>query len=129
MRYILYTDDDESQLRTIKISFEALYSNEFEVFTANNGNECLKILKEGLIPDVILLDMMMPEMSGIEIIENIKDNPEWKNIPIILLTGISEEKIKEIGETLADDFFEKPIEIERLKIMIEKVINKKTILH
>ncbi|HEC89862.1 MAG TPA: response regulator, partial [Thermoplasmatales archaeon] len=83
-RKIMIVDDDENNNISFKIGFENRY-NDYEVITAESGSECLKMLEEEKIPDVILLDIMMPGMSGWELYDRIKGNPTWKNIPIIFL--------------------------------------------
>lgn len=71
-----------------------------EVKIAKNGEEGLAMLKEGA-PDLILLDIMMPVMGGIEMLEELKKNGEWKNIPVILLTNVGEkdsiQKVQSLG--------------------------------
>lgn len=61
-----------------------------EVIITQNGEEGLNVLKENL-PDLILLDIIMPVMGGIEMLEEIKKREEWKKIPVILLTNIGEK--------------------------------------
>ncbi|MCX6765719.1 MAG: response regulator [Candidatus Moranbacteria bacterium] len=67
----------------------------FAIMVAENGMEAIKRLEEQL-PDLILLDIIMPYMDGIEVLKKIKEKKEWKNIPVILLTNLSEkEKVEE----------------------------------
>ena len=76
----------------------------FEVIIAVNGLEAIKRLEE-TVPDLILLDILMPYMDGLEVLKKIKVNPEWMNIPIILLTNLSEKEKMEEALTLgANDF-------------------------
>lgn len=71
-----------------------------EVIIAQNGEEGLNALKES-IPDLILLDIIMPVMGGIEMLEELKKNEEWKKIPVILLTNVGEkdsiQKVQTLG--------------------------------
>jgi len=62
----------------------------FATLEAVNGSEALKILEKE-IPDLILLDILMPVMDGIEVLKNIKNNDKFKNIPVILLTNLSQQ--------------------------------------
>ncbi len=64
MKKIMIVDDEEDQILGIKKAMEKKYSNEYEIILAHGGEECLKLLKNREIPDLILLDIMMPEMSG-----------------------------------------------------------------
>ena len=76
----------------------------FEVVLAENGLEAIKKL-ESVIPDLILLDIVMPYMDGIEVLKKIKADNKWKTIPIILLTNLSEkEKIEEALGLGANDY-------------------------
>lgn len=72
----------------------------YETVLAQNGEEGLAELKKGKI-DLILLDILMPIMNGIEMLEQMKKNEEWKSIPVILLTNIGEkesiQKVREMG--------------------------------
>ena len=90
--------EDDAFIRDI---YGVKFTNEgFDVILAENGIEAVRKL-EDVTPDVILLDMIMPYMDGMEVLKKIKDNQAWKSIPIIMLTNISEkEKInqgKEFG--------------------------------
>ena len=80
MKQIMLVDDESDLRLSIKIALDNLYKNEFSVISAENGEKCINILKQGTIPDIILLDIMMPNMSGWEVYDKIRDNPDWKNI-------------------------------------------------
>ncbi len=67
------------------------FTNEgFEVYTASDGKKAVIIIKQKK-PDIILLDIMLPQMDGFEVLEEIKKDPEVKDIPVILLTNINEQ--------------------------------------
>jgi DNA-binding response OmpR family regulator len=89
---VLIVEDDPF----IRDIYQVKFSQDgFEVVGADNGMEALKKMEQ-LIPDIILLDIVMPYMDGMETLKNIKAKEEWKKIPIIMLTNISEkEKITE----------------------------------
>ena len=88
-----------SDIYQTKISSEG-----FDMMVAENGLEAIKKLEEK-IPDLILLDIVMPYMDGIETLRKIKANESWKKIPVILLTNLSEkEKIEEALGIGADDY-------------------------
>jgi two-component system alkaline phosphatase synthesis response regulator PhoP len=76
----------------------------FEVFLAKNGVDALQQL-QNVLPDIILLDIMMPEMDGVETLKEIKKNEKLKNIPTIMLTNISErEKAQECFKYGLNDY-------------------------
>lgn len=98
---ILLVEDDSfvSDIYQTKISSEG-----FDMMVAENGLEAIKKLEEK-IPDLILLDIIMPYMDGIETLKRIKAEEKWKKIPVILLTNLSEkEKIEEALGIGADDY-------------------------
>jgi CheY-like chemotaxis protein len=119
MKKIMVVDDDPKQISFLKYVLESL-GNQYEVISANNGMQCFQLLKNNQIPDLILLDIMMPEMSGWEVLKNLKENSSWKNIPVIFLTARTDEVAKKAGGFLGDDFIEKPFKKEDI---IKKIDN------
>jgi len=119
----MIVDDDPSQIFSIKTFFE--YSDEkenYEVIAASSGEECLNLLSNNQIPDLILLDIMMPGMNGMVVFEKIKEHPSWRHIPIAFLTATSIDNVKERGRNLGDDFIEKPIEPDIFSNKIKKLL-------
>ncbi|HIM12137.1 TPA: response regulator [Candidatus Poribacteria bacterium] len=80
---ILAVDDEIDILQLVEMT---LTSDGFEVITASNGIEALEQAKVHM-PDLILLDLMMPEMDGFEVIKHLKQTPEMRDIPVIMLTA------------------------------------------
>lgn len=120
---IMVVDDEPDQVYTIQQFFE--FSGKYEVIGANSGMECVEVLKnEKKLPDLILLDIMMPERSGWDVFAQLKEKTEWREIPIIFLTALTDEYSKGFGSISADDYIEKPYDLEELKKRIEKVLNK-----
>jgi CheY-like chemotaxis protein len=120
---IMVVDDDPDQISTVKYVLEGS-SNKYEVIGANDGTQCLQLLKDNHIPDLILLDIMMPEMSGWEVFNQLKENSNWKNIPVIFLTARTDRIAKNAGEFLGDDYIEKPFNREDLMKRIEGLLKK-----
>jgi DNA-binding response OmpR family regulator len=87
-RKILLVEDDMFIRDIYKTKF---VQEGFEVSIAENGLEAMKKLEGGIIPDVMLLDIIMPYMDGMEVLKKVKESDDWKNIPIIMLTNISEK--------------------------------------
>ena len=108
---VLIVDDTEEN---IDILMESL-GNEYDITVAMDGETALEILKEE-IPDIILLDIMMPDMDGYEVCRCIKENKKVSEVPIIFLTAMTDidSKIKgfELG---AVDYITKPFEILEVK--------------
>ena len=123
MTKIMVVDDDPDQISTVKYVLESL-DEKYEVIGANDGTQCLQLLKEDKIPDLILLDIMMPEMNGWEVYNHLKENSLWKDIPVIFLTARTDRVAKNAGGFLGDDYIEKPFNRDELMKRIEEVLNK-----
>ena len=120
MKKIMIVDDDQNILHTLKQSLEFM-DTDFKVTCAINGVQCLNLLKNNEIPDLILLDIMMPEMDGWETFKNLQENPLWKDIPVFFLTARDDSVVNNAGNILAADFIQKPYDIEDLKLRINKI--------
>lgn len=104
MKHILIVDDDMMNLMLEKHALSELY----RVTSVSSGEEALASLKSE-IPDLILLDIAMPDMDGMEVARRMKEKEEWKNIPIVFVTGDSDPQTEAEGLKIgADDFIVKP---------------------
>ncbi len=103
---ILIIDDEPDNFDVI----DTLLDNQgYELSYVNNGKQALELLAY-FQPDVILLDVMMPEMNGIEFCQKFKSNSHWKHIPVIIVTALfSKEDLSQCLLAGADDFISKPI--------------------
>jgi len=118
---ILVVDDQPNNLKVISSVLGESYSLSF----ANNGVNALKIL-DGLTPDLVLLDVMMPEMDGYEVCQHIKSNEKTKDIPVIFLTAKTDiEDIIKAFNAGAVDYITKPFNIMELKVRVSNHINLK----
>ena len=118
---ILIIEDEAHIIELIKFNLE---SNGFEVITAMDGLTGLKTIEQEK-PDLVLLDLMLPQMDGIEVCKNAKMNPEIKEIPIIMLTARGSEMDKVLGlEIGADDYMTKPFSIRELIARIKVVLRR-----
>ncbi|MEK7432008.1 MAG: response regulator [Cyanobacteriota bacterium] len=118
---VLIVDDD---LINIKILSSYLFSENYKVTQALNGEEALKCLGNGFKPDIIILDIMMPNMSGYEVCEKIRETYPLYELPIVLLTGKNEISDLVKGfDSGANDYLTKPVAkrelISRIKTHIE----------
>lgn len=108
--------DDEPDL--VMILRTALQTEGYEVVTASNGPDGLEEASNSE-PDLMVLDVMMPGMSGFEVLKKLKEEPKTSQIPVIMLTGVSErEKIQEALSSGIDYYLIKPFEFDEL---IEKI--------
>jgi len=116
---IVIIDDDPD----IRLSLEQILNSKgYNAISFEDGFDFFKYLKNGDIPNLILLDVMMPVMSGWEIQRKLKENPKWNKIPIIFITCRTTDTAKEMGKRYGIDYIEKPFDIEdltrRVKIAI-----------
>lgn len=122
MAKILVVDDDESILLICKIY---LSKDGHDVETALDGMAGLE-KAASFNPDLILLDINMPRMSGFEMAKRLRENPETKSIPIFIMTSLKQEvNIKKAYELGIEEYITKPANIEHLKLRINKFLEKK----
>lgn len=116
---VLIADDEMDIVETLKFMLE---SEGFDVLTAYNGEEALKIARNA-IPDIILLDVMMPKINGYKVARLLKFDKKFQNIPILMITARSQEEDRLIGEeTGADEYITKPFEISDVIELINKYL-------
>jgi len=120
---ILVVDDDPGVTHTVKYGLESL-GEDYKVITVDSGQKCLELLQKNQIPDIILLDIMMPEMSGWQTQEKIRKNQSWKDIPIVFLSARTDRVAKDAGGFLAEAYVEKPCKITDLKQAIDKILKE-----
>jgi len=120
---VMVVDDDPGVVFTVKHGMEGI-DKDYEITTATSGKECLELLKNNQIPDLILLDILMPDISGWEIYKKLKDNDMWRNIPVVFLTARTDRIAREAGGFLGDDYIEKPFKVPELKNRIDKILKK-----
>lgn len=115
---VLIVDDNTDITDSVKMVMEEKDSS-ITVDIANSGEECIKYLSEKNYPDAIIMDVMMPGIDGIETSIRVKENPDYKNIPIIFLTAKTDKMTRSMGEISGEAFIEKPFDLDVLydKIM------------
>lgn len=118
----IYIVEDEPDIReTLKYNF----SNEgFKVFTAPNGEEALSNIKK-VLPDVLILDLMLPGASGLDVCKSIRADDDIRDMSIIMLTAKGEEIDRVIGFELgADDYVTKPFSVRELILRVKVLLKK-----
>ena len=118
---ILLVEDEKSIVTLIKYNLE---KEGFKVFCSETGEDALKIIKEK-IPDLVILDWMLPDTSGINVCRQIKVDKKLKNIPVLILTakGEPDDKIKGL-EVGADDYVTKPFNNKELLLRVKSLIKR-----
>lgn len=119
MKKILIVDDEPNIVMSLEYTFK---KNNFEVFIARDGQEALEILKNQL-PDIIILDVMMPMVDGYATLEQIKKNERLKHCKVIFLTAKNKEKDIEKGLSLgANLYVVKPFSLKKLVEQVQDLI-------
>ncbi|HWD49761.1 MAG TPA: PleD family two-component system response regulator [Rhizomicrobium sp.] len=130
---VLVVDDILSNVKLLEAKLSAEY---FEVVSAFNGLEALAKMEERL-PDIVLLDVMMPGMDGFEVARRIKNNPAMAHVPVVMVTALDQPSDRVAGlEAGADDFLTKPVDdaalfsrvrsLVRLKLMTDELRMRET---
>ena len=116
---ILIVDDTESIIEMLKFILE---NNQYKVITASNGLEALECL-DGKLVDLIITDLHMPKMNGIELTSSIRSLADYKRVPILLLTTETQTSIKmEARDAGATAWLTKPFKAEQLLTTLKKLI-------
>ena len=121
MKKIMIVDDEPDVRISVKHALE-YYGSDYTVICVESGNMCYEMLRNKEIPHLILLDIMMPGMSGWMIADRLRENPNWKDIPIVFLTARWDKFAEDLGRELSADFIKKPFDIKDLKKRIDKIL-------
>lgn len=118
---ILIVEDNSELLNLMK----QLLKRDYIVSTASNGKEALNVLKKRE-QDLIVSDVMMPEMDGYKLTKHVKNDPDYKHLPIILLTAKTQEEDRETSLRIgADDYMTKPFKMGELRLHINNLIENR----
>jgi len=126
MKKVLFVDDDVDFCEVAKLLLE---SKGYEVVLAYDGKEGLEKMRAEK-PDLVIMDVMMPEMNGYDVCVVLKADPELKKIPVILLTGVDQAIFRTTYTqhmglmTEADDYISKPVEPEELGRRVGDLLSK-----
>lgn len=121
MKKLLIVDDKEEFRRLMKL----FLSKKYDVELFENGMQALAFMQKGNLPDLIVSDLMMPELDGKTLLEQLKSSGVFKHIPVIILSSIdkSSERV-ELIKSGASDYLIKPFNPEELSIRIENQFRK-----
>jgi two-component system, chemotaxis family, chemotaxis protein CheY len=121
---ILAIDDDAS----IRALLEILFQRKYDVVSKEDGLEALLWLENGNIPDLIVADIQMPKMNGVDFVNTIKKSGYFRDIPIVMLSGVDDNLIKkQCLESGVSKFYQKPFNPNDVLEYIESIFNEKVI--
>ncbi len=119
---ILVVDDEPDLLELVRVNLDRAG---YRVETAESGREALDALRRSP-PDLVVLDLMLPDRSGTEICREIRSDPELKSLPVIMLTARAEEVDRIVGFELgADDYVTKPFSPRELSLRVKAVLRRR----
>jgi DNA-binding response OmpR family regulator len=123
VRRVVCVEDEPEMIDLIKL---ILSRKGFEVLGANGGEKGLELIRENL-PDLILLDLMMPEMDGWQVYQQLKADESTKDIPVIVVTAKAQNIDKVLGLHIAkvDDYIPKPFSLQELIDRVEDVLSRR----
>ncbi len=122
MKKILIVDDEQDIVESLKFVLEA---SNYMCYCAYNGEDGLKLAKE-IMPDLIILDVMMPKINGYKISRLLKYDSKYKNIPILMVTARSQEEDKLIGEeTGVDEYITKPFDLDEVVKKVDEYLGSR----
>ena len=121
---ILIVDDNPAIIYSVKNGLEEEY-DDIDVRGVEGGKKCFDYLTNEGKPDLILLDIMMPDINGWDVYATLQEKEDWKEIPIVFLTAKTDGYSKGFGKLVCADYIEKPFSIEDLKNRIDVVLKKR----
>ena len=122
MQQILIVDDEADFIELVKFRLSDL---QCEFLVANDGVQALSQARQ-YKPDLILLDILLPDMDGLSVCEILKRQPATKKIPVIFMSALSSDVTKRTAAMQAEDFFTKPLDLERLVNRVRDLLSHET---
>ena len=116
-RDVLIVDDDPDIRDAVG---ECLRYEGYDVHSATDGRDALDRLEYGLRPAVILLDLMMPVLNGFDVLEALKSRPEWKSIPVVIVSANRGYEAEDLSGAVS--ILRKPVNVDRLLAAVEQAV-------
>jgi CheY-like chemotaxis protein len=118
---VLITDDERHMLKLLEFILSKIDIN---ILTALSGNESIQIATTGNQIDLLIIDYMMPDMSGLDVMNALRILPDYENLPVILITARGQEDLRNQAEGMGVTFFlHKPFSPNELLNCVKKVLN------
>lgn len=117
---IVIVEDDPIVSKLLSMAFK---QRGFDVTVAPDGRQAMQIIEDSASPMLVVLDIILPFYDGFEILNSIRTNPNWQNVPIIMLTSKTQEQtVVRAFEHGADDYITKPFQIEELMARVRRLL-------
>jgi CheY-like chemotaxis protein len=126
VKTILVVDDFQDIIISVKCVLEDA-TKEYQVIGVDSGEKCLQVLDGDHLPDLILLDIMMPGMNGWDVAARIKENDRWSAVPIVFLTALGDDMSAGLGLLASDDYIVKPFDIVKLKECVKRILAARSV--
>ncbi|MHC1774066.1 MAG: PleD family two-component system response regulator [Lentimicrobium sp.] len=123
MKKIILAIDDEAVIRKL---LENFLGKKYEVTTKANGIEAMSYIQSGNIPDLIICDILMPEMNGYDFVKQIRSSGLFNNIPLLMLSGEEDSKTRiSFYKLRVRNFITKPFNPEELEVLVDLILSEK----
>lgn len=123
MRKLLIVDDEEGVRSLVRMTLE---SDDYEILEARRGDDALRLVREHK-PDLVLLDVMLPDTTGIDVCRTLKSDPETASLTIVMLTAKAQGRdLEEAEEAGADGYFTKPFSPIALLRRVDNIFQEQT---
>jgi DNA-binding response OmpR family regulator len=113
-RVLLIEDDADTRASL----YQLLTREGYSILTADNGQQAFDLLERGIRPSLIMIDLMLPRVSGFDLISHLRTDPELRLIPTVVITALAKENVK----VIADAVFHKPLEYEPLLASVRMLL-------
>jgi len=122
MKHVWIVDDDQEMANAMRMMLELL---EYQTTSFLNARSAVNTLLAGEPPDIMVLDINMPEVSGLDLLEFLRRHPEWQDLPVVMLSSeAADVTVDEAMELGADGYVMKPVTLEELEVVLEKAFQK-----
>jgi two-component system phosphate regulon response regulator PhoB len=119
---ILVVDDEKDLVATLEYN---LQREGYQTHSVHSGRDALAALDDGPVPALVLLDLMLPDLSGTEVCRHLRASPRTRNVPVLMLTAKGEEIDRVVGfEVGADDYMVKPFSVRELLLRIAAILRR-----
>jgi two-component system, chemotaxis family, chemotaxis protein CheY len=126
-KMVWIVDDDTNMRQATRLMFQVLG---YEMREFSDGRDVTRVLLSGVSPDLLFLDLNMPEISGLDVLQFIRSRTDWKKMPILIMSSDSEDaRVEQTMRMGADGYVFKPVTLEELEMAIGTAIEKRRLIY